>query len=151
MKSDQVAITDHIKDNSIEKKFLGKYLENNVTNKTTIILVWHKTIDRYFFEKHPSIRAVVRYGVGYDNIDIDFCKHRGIIVANTPDYGIDEVADSALAMILYLTRKIGILEHLAKEDPNYWLGKDLNLNMKRLNKLSLGIIGLGRIGSSICR
>lgn len=151
MKSDQVAITDHIKDNSIEKKFLGKYLENNVTNKTTIILVWHKTIDRYFLEKHPSIRAVVRYGVGYDNIDIDFCKHRGIIVANTPDYGIDEVADSALAMILYLTRKIGTLEHLAKEDPNYWLGKDLNLNMKRLNKLSLGIIGLGRIGSSICR
>ena len=151
MKSDLVAITDHIKDYSIEKNFLGKYLEDKISNKTTIILVWHKLIDKDFLNKYPSIRAVVRYGVGYDNIDINFCKQKNIIVANTPDYGIDEVADSALAMILYLTRKIGILEHLAKEDSNYWLGKTLNLNMKRLNKLSLGIIGLGRIGSSISR
>ena len=52
-------------------------------------------------------------------------------------------------MILYLTRKIGSLEFLAKEDQEYWTGKDLNLKMRRLNKLSLGIIGLGRIGSSI--
>ena len=59
------------------------------------------------------------------------------------------MADSALAMILYLTRKIGILEELAKKDSNYWLGKELNLNMKRINNLNLGIIGLGRIGSSI--
>ena len=149
MKSDFVAITDHIKNNSIERKFLGNYLEDRISNQTTIILVWHKKIDKDFLTKYPSIRAVVRYGVGYDNIDIDFCKKKKIIVANTPDYGIDEVADSALAMILYLTRKIGALEELAKKDSNYWLGKNLNLNMKRINKLSLGIIGLGRIGTSI--
>ena len=149
MKSDFVAITDHIKDHSLERKFLDKYLQDEISKKTTIILVWHKLIDKDFLKKYPSIRAVVRYGVGYDNIDIDFCKKKDIIVANTPDYGIDEVADSAMAMILYLTRKIGVLEDLTKTDPNYWLGKPLNLNMKRLNKLSLGIIGLGRIGSSI--
>ena len=72
-------------------------------------------------------------------------------MANTPDYGIDEVSDSAIAMILYLTRKIGVLETLAKEDENYWLGKEFNLKMKRLNTLSLGIIGLGRIGGSIAK
>ncbi len=149
MKSDFVAITDHIKDFSIEKKLLGKYFEDKISKKTSIILVWHKLIDEKFLNNYPAIRAVVRYGVGYDNIDLDFCKKKNIIVANTPDYGIDEVADSAMAMILYLTRKIGVLEHLAKSDPDYWLGKNLNLNMKRLNKLSLGIIGLGRIGSSI--
>ena len=110
MKSDFVAITDHIKNNSIERKFLGNYLEDKISNQTTIILVWHKKIDKDFLTKYPSIRGVVRYGVGYDNIDIDYCKKKKIIVANTPDYGIDEVADSALAMILYLTRKIGILE-----------------------------------------
>ena len=54
-------------------------------------------------------------------------------------------------MILYLTRKIGSLQNLAKDDPAYWLGKDIKLRMKRLNKLSLGIIGLGRIGGSIAR
>tara|TARA_B100000886_G_scaffold183256_1_gene125753 strand:- start:1519 stop:2475 length:957 start_codon:yes stop_codon:yes gene_type:complete len=151
MKSDIIAITDHIKDFSIEKEILGKYLEDKLSKRTTIILVWHKQIDKVFLDKYPAIRAVVRYGVGYDNIDIDYCKKKNIIVANTPDYGIDEVADSALAMILYLTRKIGSLEDLAKADSNYWLGKKFNLNMRRLNKLSLGIIGLGRIGSSISK
>ena len=78
-------------------------------------------------------------------------QKKNIIVANTPDYGIDEVSDSAIAMILYLTRKIGALENLAKENHNYWLGKEFDLKMKRLNNLSLGIIGLGRIGGSIVK
>ena len=149
MKSDVVAVTDHIKDFAIEKNFLGDYFDYQLSNKTSIILVWHKEINESFFKKYPKIRAVVRYGVGYDNIDIDFCKKNNILVANTPDYGVDEVSDSAMAMILYLTRKIGALENLALIDSDYWLGKELNLNMKRLNTLSLGIIGLGRIGSSV--
>lgn len=151
MKSDFVAVTDHIKDFAVEKKILGDLFEMQISNKTTILLVWHKTIDKKFLENYPSIRAIVRYGVGFDNVDIDFCKKRKILVANTPDYGIDEVSDSAIAMILYLTRKIGALEKLAKEDQNYWLGKNLNLKMQRINKLSLGIIGLGRIGGSIAK
>ena len=149
--SDIVAVTDHIKDFSIERGYLGNYLDNKLSNKTTIILVWHKEINESFFKKYSSVRAVVRYGVGYDNIDLEFCKKNKIIVANTPDYGVDEVSDSAIAMILYLTRKIGTLENLALKDSNYWLGKDLNLNMKRINTLSLGIIGLGRIGGSIAK
>ena len=136
MKSDYVAVTDHIKDFSLEKKFLGNYLEEEISDKTTIVLVWHELINQDFLKRYRSIRAVVRYGVGCDNIDIDYCKNNNIIVANTPDYGIDEVSDSALAMILYLTRKIGALENLAKENDNYWLGKKFNLNMKRLCKLT---------------
>ena len=151
MISDIVAVTDHIKDFSIEKNFLGDYFNHNLSDKTTIVLVWHKEINEEFFKKYPSVRAVVRYGVGYDNIDIEFCKRNKIIVANTPDYGVDEVSDTALAMILYLTRKIGSLERLAFDDSDYWLGKEFNLNMKRINTLSLGIIGLGRIGGSIAR
>ena len=86
----------------------------------------------------------------YDEID-NYCKKKNILVANTPDYGIDEVSDSAIAMILYLTRKIGALENLAKNDPKYWLGKEIKLDMRRINNLSLGIIGLGRIGGAIAR
>ena len=148
---DRIAVTDHIQNFSIEREILGDLFDNEITEETTILLVWHKIIDAEFLQQNPSVRAVIRYGVGYDNIDIEFCKQRNIIVANTPDYGIDEVSDSALAMILYLTRKIKMLELLAKEDPNYWLGKEFNLKMKRLNTLSLGIIGLGRIGGSIAK
>jgi len=146
-----VSVTDHIKNFAIEKEILGKHFNECISHKTTILLVWHKIIDEEFLLQYPSIRAIVRYGVGYDNIDIEFCKKNKIIVANTPDYGIDEVSDSAIAMILYLTRKIGALENLAKKDSNYWLGKEFNLNIKRLNTLSLGIVGLGRIGGSIAK
>ena len=51
----------------------------------------------------------MRYGVGYDNIDIEYCKKNNILVANTPDYGIDEVSDSAIAMILYLLMEGDVL------------------------------------------
>ena len=149
MKTDLVSITDHITEFSVERKILENYFDNKLSLKTTIILVWHKIIDKNFLQKYPSIRAVVRYGVGYDNVDINYCKKNKIIVANTPDYGIDEVSDSAIAMILALLRKINSLENLAREDSNYWIGKKLDLKMQRLNQLSLGIIGLGRIGSSI--
>ena len=52
-----------------------------------MILVWHKEINESFLKKYPLIRAIVRYGVGYDNIDLEYCKKNKIIVANTPDYG----------------------------------------------------------------
>ncbi len=146
---DRVSVTDHIKEFSIEKKILKEYFYSDFNRDTTIALAWHKLINKDFFEKYPKIRAVVRYGVGYDNIDIEYCKRNKIIVCNTPDYGVDEVSDTALAMILSLTRKINKLSLLAKNDSDYWIGKSLDLNMKRINKLKLGIIGCGRIGSSI--
>ena len=124
MKPDFIAVTDHIEDFSIEREILGEFFEDKISEKTSIILVWHKEINENFLRNYPSIRAIVRYGVGYDNIDLDFCKKNNIVVANTPDYGVDEVADTALAMILYLTRKIGKLENLAKNDSRpFWCGR----------------------------
>ena len=72
MNSDLVAVTDHIKDFSIEKKILSKNFEEELSINTSIILVWHKVIDEDFINQYPNIRAIVRYGVGYDNIDINF-------------------------------------------------------------------------------
>jgi len=151
VQKDVVSVTDHIKSFSVENDILGEYFQSYLDENTTIILVWHEIINESFLKKYPSIRAIIRYGVGFDNIDLDFCKSKNIIVANTPDYGVDEVSDTAIAMILALTRKINSLQHLAKIDDGYWLGKELNLNIKRINTLSLGIIGLGRIGSSLAR
>ena len=74
METDFIAVTDHIKNFSIEKKILGDFFENKISNKTTILLVWHKLIDKEFLNNHPSVRAIIRYGVGFDNIDIDYCK-----------------------------------------------------------------------------
>ena len=67
-----VSITDHIIEFSIEKNQLGKYLNPSLTDKTEIILVWHKKIDENFLNQYKNIRAIFRYGVGFDNIDLEF-------------------------------------------------------------------------------
>ena len=151
MKRDIVSVTDHIKEFSIERDILGNYFREEIDSHTTIALVWHETINESYLDRFPNIRALVRYGVGYDNIDLDICKKRKISVINTPDYGVDEVSDTAIGMILNLVRKINAFQILAKTEPNYWLGKEINFETRRINTLSLGIVGLGRIGSSIIK
>ena len=115
-----VSITDHITEDSIEASVLGDSLISNLNNDTTIILVWHKTIDEEFLNKHKKIKAIFRYGVGYDNIDLSICEKKNIIVCNNPDYGVDEVANSAIAMILSLTRGINSFQRFAKDNKNAW-------------------------------
>ena len=78
-------------------------------------------------------------------------KNKNILVCNNPDYGVDEVSDSAIAMMLNLTRGINELQSFARENKNSWVGQEIPFKLYRLNNLKLGIIGLGRIGGAIAR
>jgi C-terminal binding protein len=92
-------------------------------------------------------RAIVRCGVGYDNVDLAAAGERGIYVCNVPDYGVDEVADHAIALMLACARGLTFTErHLRKSlSPwNYLAATPL----RRLAGSTLGIIGLGRIGTA---
>ena len=152
MKKDIICVTDHIVNyEEVEEKILGDYFSKKLNNLATILLVWHKTIDENYLREYPNVRAIVRYGVGFDNIDLECCKRRKITVVNNPDYGIDEVADTALAMILNLTRNINGFQNFAKKNCNSWLGENISAKVYRTNTLKLGIIGFGRIGSSLGR
>jgi len=151
MIKDIVSITDHIKEFSVESKILKGYLEPKISDKTTILLVWHKEINKEFLQKYKNIRAIVRYGVGVDNIDLKTCKELKIRVCNTPDYGIDEVSDTAVSMILTLARRVKDLENFALTNQDSWTGAKINFLMKRINCMKIGIIGLGRIGGSVAR
>ena len=146
-----VSITDHITDYSVEKMVLGEFLNNELNQKSKIILVWHKIIDEKFLDKFKNIEAIFRYGVGYDNIDLSLCEKRNIVVCNNPDYGVDEVSDSAIGMILSLTRGINSFQKFAKDNLNAWVGADITFRLRRVKDLKLGIIGMGRIGGSIAR
>ncbi|HEY2794199.1 MAG TPA: hypothetical protein VGJ28_17675, partial [Micromonosporaceae bacterium] len=59
----------------------------------------------------PGLRAVVRRGVGFDNVDVDAATELGIVVANVPDASVEEVSDHALAMLLSLERRLGDIDH----------------------------------------
>jgi D-3-phosphoglycerate dehydrogenase len=93
-------------------------------------------------------RVIVRYGVGVDNIDVVAAAARRIVVANVPDYCIEEVATHALAMILTLNRDLPALDRSVREG-RWQLGHQKNV--ARLSHSTLGIAGFGRIGEALAR
>lgn len=93
-------------------------------------------------------RVIARMGIGLDNIDIPTATARGIPVTNCPDYCVTEVADHTLGLILALTRRIGFLHHRTKQG-EYNLAAVSGL--QRLSTLTLGLVGLGRIGAAVYR
>lgn len=94
-------------------------------------------------DKLPKLKCIVRYGVGVDNIDIPAATQRGIAVCNVPDYGTQEVASQAFAMMMALTRKLkAIDESLSTGGWNY----KISIPIRRYSRMTVGIIGYGRIG-----
>jgi len=92
-------------------------------------------------------KLIVRCGVGYDNVDFKAARARGIPVANVPDYGTEEVADSAIGMALSLTRGISMLNSLLRSEGGDWSYSHA-APLPRLRSRVFGIVGLGRIGSA---
>lgn len=99
----------------------------------------------------PSVRIVVRAGVGFDNLDLKGWGARGVPVCNAPDYGTTEVADHALALMLALRRGTAIYDANVRCEPR--LGWDYRAAplMARLKGATFGIVGLGRIGLAAAR
>ncbi len=94
-------------------------------------------------------RVIVRYGIGYDNVDLEASRRRGIPVCNIPDYCIDEVADHTLAMILALTRQV--VPHALKLKEGGWGLAAPLATLHALKHLTVGIVGFGRIGREVVR
>jgi D-3-phosphoglycerate dehydrogenase len=94
-------------------------------------------------------RAIVRYGIGVDNVDTEAARARGIPVCNVPDYCLEEVADHTLALLLALTRQI-VPNHLAVSRGEWKLAVPLD-RMRALRDLTVGVVGYGRIGRAVVR
>jgi phosphoglycerate dehydrogenase-like enzyme len=144
----KIAITDYIEIPSIEKEILGDLVSTKVTNETEVILVWHKQINKEYISKLPKLKGVQRYGVGYDNLDLDMLKNKNIIACNNPDYGVDEVSDTAIAMILNIARGITQYNELAKSYFDSWQ-KNVISTIRRNSDITVGIVGAGRIGGTV--
>jgi D-3-phosphoglycerate dehydrogenase len=92
-------------------------------------------------------KAIVRYGIGFDNVDFNAARERGIPVCNIPDYCIDEVADHTLAFILAITRQV-VPNALDIRAGKWGLATPLTA-MSSLKHLTIGIVGFGRIGREV--
>jgi len=94
-------------------------------------------------------KAIVRYGIGYDNVDTAAARERGIPVCNIPDYCIDEVADHTLAFILAITRQV-VPNAMHLREGQWGLATPLS-TMSSLKHLTVGIVGFGRIGREVVK
>jgi len=106
------------------------------------------SITRRVIKSLNKCKVIVRYGVGVDNIDIKVATECGIIVANVPDYCVDEVSSHALGLILGCARGRILFNSKVKE--KRW-GFSLAKPLFRTQGKTLGIFGLGRIGSAVAK
>lgn len=110
-----------------------------------ILINQYAPITARVMDNLPNFKLVVRYGVGVDNVEVKAAVERGILVCNIPDYGTNEVADHALALMLCLTRKISYMNNVCKTST--W-DCTRSFPIQRLSTQTVGILGLGRIGSA---
>lgn len=95
-----------------------------------------------------SCRAIVRYGVGVDSVDVAAASRLGILVASVPDYGTEAVAVHTVALILAAIRKLPQADHHAKS--GRWGFADLR-PLHLPSELTVGVVGFGRIGQAVAR
>ena len=111
----------------------------------SVLLNQYVRMDRVIFQTLPSVRCIVRYGVGYDNIDLKDAADYGVQICNVPDYGTQEVADHALAHMMNMAREISGADRLIRA--GIWDYRR-NIPIQRLSECTVGICGVGRIGSA---
>ncbi len=130
---------------------LGALSEDEVVGQVAdadAVLLYHLiSLTEKSISTMSNCRLIVRAGVGYDNVDWRFARERGIDVCNVPDYGTEDVADSAIGLMLSLTRGIHYHNSRQRRSLGEW-GYTAYPKVPRLRGRTFGVIGLGRIGTA---
>ena len=121
--------------------------KKNFAKNADGILVRHTIIDGVFLSGMNKLKALVRYGVGYDNVDVEACSKYGVKAANVQGYANHSVSDHALGLMFNCIR--GMWDTRSQLYSGF--GSPPVSDIFELNDKILGIIGIGRIGSVFCR
>lgn len=97
-----------------------------------------------------ALKIVANMAVGYDNIDVEAAKERGVVVTNTPGVLDETTADIAFALVLAAARRLGEAERLLRAGKWEWWGPKQLVGVDVWGK-SLGVVGMGRIGAAVAR
>jgi lactate dehydrogenase-like 2-hydroxyacid dehydrogenase len=106
-------------------------------------------IDASFMQRFPKLEQISSFGVGYDHIDAKWAGEHGIIVTNTPDVLNEEVADTALGLLLCTIREFPQADRYVRAGK--WTEKAFPLSKATLRDRTVGMVGMGRIGKAIAR
>lgn len=114
-----------------------------------VVFVNFAPITRSVLDRMKPGAVVIRYGIGYDNVDTDAAHALGIQVANVPDYGAETVADHAVASLLMLARRLPIYNERIRQEG--WILPGEVGPIRGLRSTVVGLIGMGRIAQEVCR
>ena len=112
------------------------------------IINQYSLLSRRVLENLPKCKVISRYGVGVDSVDLRAATDLGMIVANVPDYCIDEVANQTISMILTLIRKTAFFDQKVKS--GQWDFR-LGIPIYRTRGKTLGLIGCRKIGLEVAK
>lgn len=111
------------------------------------VVAWERPVGEAELAALPRLRVVVTPSVGYDHVDLDAARrHGGVWVCHVPDYCVDEMADTAIALVLALLRGVVALDRRVRE--GLW-DADGAGPLRRVRGTRLGVVGFGRIGSAV--
>ena len=123
--------------------------KGNVFEAEVLTTNFYKPVRRELLDKLPKLKLVTQFGVGYDNIDVEECHRRGILVTNTPQPVIEPTAELCMALIMGIARRTAELDRgIRNNDVQFGLLRNLGHS---LYGKTLGIIGMGNIGRSVAR
>lgn len=106
--------------------------------------------DKEIMDKGVKLELISNYGVGYNNIDVEYATHKGIAVTNIPKTTCEPTAELAFALLLAAGRRIGYYDRKLREPHAIDWGLYADAGMPIFGK-TLGVIGMGRIGQAIAR
>ena len=163
MTAKKVVITDHnFGELEVEERVLkeaGCKLEayqcknpqevSKALSNASVALVQMAKLDEKSIASMAPSATIVRYGAGYDNIDTESCAKHGVALANVPDYGTEEVAVHAMALVLCLLRKIFELDQSVRDAK--WESATILRDTQSAGSIVLGLYGAGRIGLALAK
>ncbi|MBT3941939.1 MAG: C-terminal binding protein [Chloroflexi bacterium] len=117
--------------------------------EATVVLNYHSDIPREMFEQMDNCKLMVRYGHGYDTVDLSAATDNGVMVTNIAGATSEEVSNHALALILACARDLKRKDRDMTE--GRWIGNDSRSVARRIYGETLGIIGMGNIGRATAR
>lgn len=126
----------------------GEQLADALKATSVVLLGTRGRLEADTIATMSNCRAIVRYGVGVDNVAVDQATAQGIAVIRIPDYCVDEVSDHTVALILAASRRLLAGYEAARR--NDW-GSHVMKGTARLGTQTVGIVGFGRIGQEVAR
>lgn len=115
-----------------------------------LLSMFNFPIDKDIIDAGARLKIISNFGVGFNNVDIDYAKSKGIVVTNTPDPVVEPTAELAFALMSALSRRVTECNRKLQVGDDIRWGVMENLGTGLYNK-TLGIVGMGRIGQSVAK